>query len=104
MQPSGKSEAGEAPLAALVREITEELGCTLAPGAAPLGTFSAPAANEPGRSVEAQVYHAGLIGTPVPQAEIDKLLWLDPAAPGDMILAPLVRAHVLPLARALYAR
>jgi 8-oxo-dGTP diphosphatase len=34
----------------------------------------------------------------VPQAEIAEALWIDPVAPGPVILAPLTRDHVLPLA------
>jgi 8-oxo-dGTP pyrophosphatase MutT (NUDIX family) len=49
MQAGGKIEGGEAAESALHRELGEELNWT--PDCAPafLGTFTAPAANEPGR-------------------------------------------------------
>jgi 8-oxo-dGTP diphosphatase len=37
-------------------------------------------------------------GDIVPKAEIDELVWIDPAAPAEIPLAPLTRDHVLPLA------
>jgi 8-oxo-dGTP diphosphatase len=105
MQPGGKLEADELPLAALEREIAEELGCGVdKPSAVELGIFRAPAANEPGRVVEAQIFELRLVGSPAPQAEIETIAWVDPTGPGDMILAPLTQDHVLPLAAARRAR
>jgi hypothetical protein len=39
-------------------------------------------------------------GEIAPSREIDETIWIDPAAPPDIVLAPLTRDHVLPLARA----
>ena len=99
MQPGGKRDAGEDDLTALGREIGEELGCRMVPGSArPLGEFECPAANEPGWRVRASVYVVNVRGAVVPQAEIAEALWIDPAAPTSIPLAPLTRDHVLPLA------
>jgi 8-oxo-dGTP diphosphatase len=99
MQPGGKRDAGEDDIAALEREIGEELGCRMVPGSArALGEFDCIAANEPGWRVKASVYAVNVAGAVMPQAEIAEALWIDPAAPGSIVLAPLTRDHVLPLA------
>jgi 8-oxo-dGTP diphosphatase len=99
MQPGGKRDAGEDDLMALDREIGEELGCRMVPGSArSLGQFDCPAANEPGWRVRASVYVVNVRGPVVPQAEIAEILWIDPIAPASIVLAPLTRDHVLPLA------
>jgi 8-oxo-dGTP diphosphatase len=99
MQPGGKLDAGEDDVAALAREISEELGCLVVPASVrPLGAFDAVAANEPGFRVAASLYHVDVMGTIAPSREIDEAIWIDPASPPDIHLAPLTRDHVLPLA------
>jgi 8-oxo-dGTP diphosphatase len=69
MQPGGKRDAGESDVAALSREIVEELGCRVtANSARPLGMFEAPAANEPGFRVQAAVYAVDVEGDIEPKA------------------------------------
>ena len=47
MQPGGKREPGESDIAALDRELSEELGCGLLQASAKsLGVFRAPASNQ----------------------------------------------------------
>jgi 8-oxo-dGTP diphosphatase len=100
MQPGGKRDPGEDDVTALARELHEELGCRVVPGSvAPLGTFECVAANEPDRQVNAAVYAVDVAGAVEARAEIDEIVWIDPAAPPDIQLAPLTRDHVLPLAR-----
>jgi 8-oxo-dGTP diphosphatase len=100
MQPGGKRGAGESDVAALAREIDEELGCRVAANSArSLGVFDAPAANEPGFRVRAAVYAVDVEGMIAPRAEIDQIVWVDPRALPDLPFAPLTRDHVLPLAR-----
>ena len=99
MQPGGKLDAGEDDIAALSREISEELGCLLVPASVrPLGAFDAVAANEPGFRVHGNLYRIDVTGEITPSREIDEAIWIDPASPPDIHLAPLTRDHVLPLA------
>ena len=99
MQPGGKRDPGEDDTAALAREIAEELGCgVVSTSIRPLGEFDAIAANEPGFRVQACLYGVDVTGDITPGREIDATIWIDPAAPPDIVLAPLTREHVLPLA------
>lgn len=84
MQVGGKIEPGEEPLAALLREVAEEIGAEVPPAAVrPLGRRSAVAANEPDHVVDAHgfavVLPAGF--EPRPRAELEDLVWVDPAEP-----------------------
>lgn len=99
MQPGGKPAEGESSLTALSREIEEELGCRLEAAAfRPLGRFSAPAANEPGWTVEAELFAAELRSAIRAAGEIEEAVWIDPETSDAMILAPLTRQFALPLA------
>lgn len=100
MQPGGKIDAGELPVEALVRELHEELGLGIDPAdAAYLGRFSAPAANEPGCVVQAEIYQVHIAVDVTPAAEIEEIRWIDPMGDGDLPLAPLTRDLILPLYR-----
>jgi 8-oxo-dGTP diphosphatase len=90
MKPGGKRDAGEDDLTTLARELDEEIGARLV-SATLLGAFEAPAANEPGFTVRAASYLARVEGEITARAEIEELAWIDPAAPGDIVLAPLMR-------------
>lgn len=97
MQAGGKIEPGEAPAAALARELREELGIVVDPvEAAHLGSFSVPAANEPDARVEAELFELSIAGEPVPAAEIEEMIWLHPELASGMELAPLTADIVLP--------
>jgi 8-oxo-dGTP pyrophosphatase MutT (NUDIX family) len=100
MLAGGKIDAGESALEALHREIGEELGCGIEGGAEPLGRFSAPAENEPGQIVEADLFAVGLDGEIHLNAEIEEVAWHDPQDLESRPLAALARMHALPLARA----
>jgi 8-oxo-dGTP diphosphatase len=101
MQSGGRRAAGESDVAALSREIVEELGCRVTESSAQaLGVFDCLAANEPGFQVRAAVYAVDVVGPVTPQAEIDQVVWVDPRALPDLPLAPLTRDRVLPLVMA----
>ena len=100
MQPGGKIDAGEQPAEALARELFEELNLRIEPGAAVyLGQFSAPAVNEPGFTVEAELFQVQIDVPVTPAAEIEEVRWIDPAGDGGLQLAPLTRDLILPFYR-----
>jgi 8-oxo-dGTP diphosphatase len=100
MQPGGKRDGGESDVAALSRELSEELGCRVDEHSArSLGVFECPSANEPGFRVRAAVYAVDIEGAVEPKAEIEEMIWVDPHALPNLHLAPLTRDYVLSLAR-----
>lgn len=100
MQAGGKIENGETPVAALHRELSEELGLTVNQDQAHyLGAFSAPAANEPGFTVEAEIFRIALTQPVAKAAEIEEIVWVDPLQKVELPLAPLTENYLLPLCK-----
>lgn len=99
MLPGGKPELGEDALATAVREFREELGVQLDPSKMQfLGVFTAPAANEPGHTVEAAVFQHPYVpeaAEAASKAEIAELFWCDPALPNPA-MAPLNTDVIFP--------
>ncbi|WP_085580165.1 MULTISPECIES: NUDIX domain-containing protein [unclassified Pseudomonas] len=101
MQPGGKIEPHELPVQALARELEEELGLVIDPAQAGfLGRFDAPAANEPGFTVQADIFRLDIAAQVSPAAEIEEVSWIDPQTDGGLALAPLTRDLILPFYRA----
>ena len=100
MQPGGKIEPHEQPITALARELEEELALKIDPANATyLGHFSAPAVNEPGFEVQAELFLLHIQQSVAPAAEIEEVQWIDPQGDGGLILAPLTRDLILPFSR-----
>ena len=102
MLPGGKLEPEESPAEAARREVAEEVGLDVT-DLELLGEFTAPAANEPGRTVVSTVYRAALPGEPRATGEIAELRWtsLDTlSTDSGTDLAPLLCDHVPPALRA----
>ncbi len=98
IQPGGKLEPGEAPADAVCREVEEELGLRITPDQLTfVGRFEGAAVNEADSSVIAHAFRIETDATVTIAAEIEELAWIDPAEPGDIVLAPLTRDEFLPL-------
>ena len=102
MQPGGKIEGEESARSTLRRELREEIGLELdEESVCYLGCFSAPAANEPDFTVQAELFHVRTSHMPAACSEIEEAVWVEQAEAKLMSLAPLTRDHIVPLARAL---
>ncbi|MFF4019590.1 NUDIX hydrolase [Streptomyces sp. NPDC001843] len=83
--PKGKLKRGEEALAGAVREVAEETGYTCEPGAE-LSTVCYYAA---GRPKEVRYWAAEAVaGGFTPNDEVDRILWLTPAAARDRLTQP----------------
>lgn len=103
IQPGGKPEAGENIAETASREVLEETGLELtADRFKTIGTFDAPAANEPGFSITADCVRVRLRpgeATKVLAAnEIEQLAWFTPRQALDIKAAPLFKDIILPMA------
>lgn len=97
MQPGGKIEPGESAREAIVRELAEELTLTVDPDdLGHLGRFTADAANEPGWTVDCEVFTLVTDAPVTVAAEIAEARWFDPRDTGDAVIAPLTSLHVFP--------
>ena len=107
MNPGGKPEPGESAVECAAREVAEELGLRLDPARLlPLGEFAAPAANEAGFTVVADVFDwPEPVSAPViPTAEIEEIRWVNDDDLYDDTLAPLFIDHIIPAIGGVSAR
>lgn len=82
--PGGKPEAGEDDIAAVIREIGEELGVGLiADSVADAGRVEAPADGRDDMTVVIRLFTAGHDGDPAPHQEIAELRYLAAADAGS---------------------
>ena len=99
MQAGGKIEGDETPLRALQRELFQEIGLALQDDAAHyIGQFHAPAANEPDHVLQAEIFHVRIRCPFTIGAEIAEAIWVESSEADLLPLAPLTRAHILPMA------
>lgn len=104
IQPGGKMEPDESPVAALTRELQEELNLNLTgQNISYVGRFTDEAINEPGRVVIAEIYHSVIGATDLkPAAEIEEVIWYYPDSPQSILLAPLTENQLMPLIATLH--
>lgn len=107
MFPGGKHQDDETPLDTAIRELAEETGLAVPPeDLEHIGAWDTPAANENGHQLHSEVFVLlrPLARNEVPEAtaEIEELVWMDPAAPmapAGHGIAPLLRSVFPELAR-----
>jgi 8-oxo-dGTP diphosphatase len=100
--PGGQIEAGETAPVALVRELKEEFSVDTDEADFELfGTFTAEAANHPGRKVHMQVFIVKKWhGDIVPDNEVEEIRWLTSDIPSDTQVGSIFAHEVIPRLKA----
>ena len=96
LMPGGKPEGKETAVEALKREITEELGCSVAESSLVfLGNFEDFTAEGTSR-VSIELFTGDINKDPVPSSEIDELLWVSASDSMNPFLTPIVKKQIMP--------
>ncbi len=96
LMPGGKPREGETEIAALKREIMEELGCGIDDASLTLlGRFEDFISDGKSR-VAIDLFAGELIGEPKPSSEIEELKWISAADAISPFLTPIVKKQILP--------
>ena len=97
LMPGGKIEEGETFEESLVREIREELSCELDPSSLePIAEYEAPAAGQPGKTVNIKLYSGVIQGEPVPTNEIVAIGWLGKKDHENREVSEIIREKIIP--------
>ena len=96
LMPGGKPKEGETEIAALKREIMEELCCGIGDASLTLlGRFEDFTSDGKSR-VAIDLFAGELIGEPKPSSEIEELKWISAADAINPFLTPIVKKQILP--------
>ncbi len=100
--PGGKLEEGETAKQALVRELKEELGITVAErDLKEFGTFSGRAASDETKTIQMKVFIVeSWRGEPHPSHEIAEISWIDSSIPAGWNIGSIFEHDVLPRLKA----
>lgn len=95
--PGGTIEDGESVEQALIREIDEELGCSVDETTLEfIGEYEAPAAGRPGQVVNIKLFTGKIAGTPEPKSEIKELGWLSRYDENNQEASEIIRKQLIP--------
>ena len=98
LMPGGKPEEGESAVAALEREIKEELNCSIDKHTIKfIGTFEDVAAGGNKSRVKIDLFSGKLKGAPKPSSEIEELVWISAAEVAtNSQISPIIRNKIVP--------